>query len=181
MIQQAGYSQADQISRYRDTGTLIVGVIALFLAAALILEFAFDMEPCPLCLTQRLFFMLAGVVALIGTCALTPNRQWPIATGIAALIGIGFALRQLYLYLLPPDQIPACSAPISRMIEFAPFMELFAAMTMGTGNCAEASFPFLGFDLPGYLIPLGSMAGFAVVLVLVVRQWRSAKLLLRFK
>jgi len=161
-------------NRYRNTGTLIVGLIALFLAGALVLEFAFDMEPCPLCLTQRLFFMLAGVIALIGTCSLAPNRAWPIATAITALVGIGFALRQLYLYLLPPDQIPTCSAPISRLIEFAPFMELLTAMTMGTGNCAEASFPFLGMDLPGYMIPLGSLVGFALVLVLVVRQLRTA-------
>ncbi len=163
----------DQSSRYRDIGAVIVGLIALLLTTALVLEFAFDMEPCPLCLTQRLFFMLTGVIALIGTCALRPNRFWPLATAVSALMGIGFALRQLYLYVLPPDQIPACTAPISRMIEFAPFMEVFAAMTMGTGNCAEASFPFLGFELPGYMIPLGSMAGFAAVLALIARQLRT--------
>ena len=163
-----------QTNRYRNTGSLIVGLIAVFLAAALILEFAFGMEPCPLCLTQRLFFMLAGVIALIGTCAQYPNRGWPLATAVSALVGIGFALRQLYLYLLPPDQVPACSAPISRLIEFAPFMELFTAMTVGTGNCAEASFPFFGMDLPGYMIPLGSLVGFALVLLLVVRQLRTA-------
>jgi len=163
-----------ETNRYRNTGTLIVGLIALFLAVALILEFAFDMEPCPLCLTQRLFFMIAGVIALVGTCAAAPNKGWPIATAITALVGIGFALRQLYLYLLPPDQIPACSAPISRLIEFAPFMEVFTAMTMGTGNCAEASFPFLGMALPGYMIPLASLVGFALVLVLVARQFRTA-------
>lgn len=167
-------SDINKVMRYRDTGILIVGLIAVFLAAALVLEFAFSMEPCPLCLTQRLFFMLAGLVALIGTCAVGPNKGWPIATGLTALVGMSFALRQLYLYLLPPDQIPACSAPISRLIEFAPFMELLTAMTMGTGNCAEASFPFLGMDLPGYMIPMGSLIGFALVLVLVVRQFRTA-------
>ena len=165
--------KAENANLYRDIGSLIVGLIALLVGTALVLEFAFDMEPCPLCLTQRLFSMIAGVIALIGTCALSPNKAFPVATGVAGLMGIGFALRQLYLYLLPPDQIPACSAPISRMIEFAPFMEVFAAMTMGTGNCAEASFPFLGIDLPGYLIPLASMAGFALVLLLVWRQLRT--------
>jgi len=161
-----------QSNQYRDTGVLIVGLIALLLAAALVLEFAFAMEPCPLCLTQRLFFMLAGVIALAGTCTLKPGKLFPLATALTSLIGIGFALRQLYLYLLPPDQIPACSAPISRLIEFAPFMELLTAMTMGTGNCAEASFPLFGMNLPGYMIPLGSLIGFAVVLVLVARQFR---------
>lgn len=158
-------------NRYRDTGSLMVGLIAVFLAAALVLEFGFDMEPCPLCLTQRVFFMLAGFVALFGACAARPTRLWPAATAAAALAGMGFALRQLYLYLLPADQIPACSAPISRLIEFAPFMEVLTAMTMGTGNCAEASFPLFGWDMPGYFIPLGSLIGFALVLLLVKRQF----------
>ena len=51
-------------------------------------------------------------------------------------------------------------------------MELLTAMTMGTGNCAEASFPLFGMNLPGYMIPLGSLIGFTAVLVLVVRQYR---------
>lgn len=158
-------------ARYRDIGSLLVGLIAVLLTAALVLEFGFDLEPCPLCLTQRLFFMVTGVVALVGLCVAQPSRIWPVATAITALIGMGFALRQLYLYLLPPDQIPACSAPISRLIEFAPFMEVFTAMTMGTGNCAEAYFPLLGWNMPGYFIPLASLIGFAAVLVLVKRQF----------
>jgi len=162
-------------SRYRDTSLLIASIVAVLLSAALVLEFAFDMEPCPLCLTQRLFFMLAGVVALLSACSSWPRRGWLVAGAVVAILGSYFALRQLYLYLLPPDQIPACSAPISRLIEFAPFMEVFTAMTMGTGNCAEASFPIFGMDMPGYFIPLGSLIGFAVILLLLWRQYQLDK------
>ncbi len=167
-------NRLDASNSYRDTGSILVGLIAVFLAAALVLEFAFDMEPCPLCLTQRLFFMLAGVLALFGACAAQPTRLWPAATAGAALAGMGFALRQLYLYLLPADQVPACTAPISRLIEFAPVMEVLTAMTMGTGNCAEASFPLFGWNMPGYFIPLGSLLGFVLVLLLVKRQFSLA-------
>lgn len=160
---------------YRDGGLAIVGLIGAFLATAFILEYVFDMEPCALCLTQRLFFMLAGLVAMLGMGARTPTRLWPMATATTALVGMGFALRQLYLYLLPPEEVPACGAPISRLIDYAPFMDVFNAMTQGTGNCAEASFPFLGMDMPGYFIPLGALAGFLLVLVLVVRQLQTLR------
>ena len=160
-------------SAYRDTGLAIVGLIGAFLTVALILEYAFDMEPCALCLTQRLFFMLTGLVAMAGMLVRTPSRAAPIATAITALIGMGFALRQLYLYLLPPEEVPACGAPITRLIDYAPFMDVFNAMTRGTGNCAEASFPFLGMDMPGYFIPLGALAGFLLVMVLVLRQLKT--------
>jgi len=71
--------------------------------------------------------------------------------------------------------VPACGAPISRLIDYAPFMDVFNAMTMGTGNCAEASFPFLGMNMPGYFIPLGSLAGYLLVLMLVYRQLRAIR------
>ena len=158
---------------YSDAALGIVGACALVLSVALVLEHGFYMEPCALCLTQRLFFMLAGLAAL---ASLTSSRQgplWPVLTGAALSAGAYFALRQLYLYTLPADQIPACSAPINRLIEFAPISEVLRAMTVGTGSCAEASFPFLGFQLPGIVIPLSALITFAVLLLLCWWQWQD--------
>jgi len=160
---------------YRDAGLAIVALIGALLAAALVLEFAFDMEPCALCLTQRLFFMLTGLVAMLGMIVRTPSRGYPLATAITALIGMGFALRQLYLYLLPPEQVPACGAPITRLIDYAPFLDVVNAMTMGTGKCTEASYSLLGMELHGSFIPLSSLAGFLLILLLVYRQLKSIR------
>lgn len=158
---------------YRDLGIAAAGVVAFLLSVALILEHGFYMDPCPLCLTQRVFFMLAAICALLSVLPRNPTRLGPISTAVMCLIGIGFALRQLYLYALPPEQVPACTAPINQLIDFAPLSEVLTAMTMGTGNCAAASFPFLGMQLPGISIPLGSLVGFLIVLWLVARQLRS--------
>ena len=161
------------ITDYRDLGIAAAGVAGALLAVALILEHGFYMDPCPLCLTQRVFFMLAGVFALLSLLPTNPSRLAPLGTAIMCLAGMGFALRQLYLYALPADQIPACTAPINRLIEYAPLSEVLTAMTMGTGNCAEAAYPILGMQLPGISIPLGALGGFLVILWLVVRQYRE--------
>lgn len=161
------------ITDYRNAGLAAAGVVGALLTIALILEHGFYMDPCPLCLTQRVFFMLAGVCALLSLLPLNPSRFAPLGTALMCIIGIGFALRQLYLYALPADQIPACTAPINRLIEYAPVSEVLTAMTMGTGNCAEASFPILGIELPGISIPLGALVGFLIVLWLVTAQYRS--------
>lgn len=161
------------IADYRDLGITAAGVVAVFLSVALILEHGFYMDPCPLCLTQRVFFMLAAICALLSALPRNPTRLAPLGTALMCLIGIGFAARQLYLYALPPEQIPACTAPINQLIDFAPVAEVLTAMTMGTGNCAATSFPFLGMQLPGISIPLASLAGFLIVLGLVVRQFRT--------
>lgn len=160
-------------SSFRDTGVLIFGLAALLLATAMLLEHGFDMEPCALCLTQRVFFMLAGLIAFIGLWPRNPTRLWPLATAAALLAGAGFALRQLYLYTLPSDQVPACGAPIGRLIEYAPLLDVLSAMTVGTGDCAAAEFAFLGMQIPGILIPLSALAGFALLLALSLRQYRT--------
>lgn len=158
---------------YPDAALIVVASIALLLAGALVLEHGFYMEPCALCLTQRLFFMLAGIVALGGLASKAQHGAWPIATAGFLAVGAGFALRQLYLYALPADQVPACSAPINRLIEFAPLQEVLHAMTVGTGNCAEAWFPLFGMQLPGISIPLASLAGFLALLFVCWRQWQA--------
>ncbi|MEM7219697.1 MAG: disulfide bond formation protein B [Pseudomonadota bacterium] len=157
---------------YRTAATRCALWIALLLGGAQIAEHALYMEPCPLCLTQRVFFILAGFAAFAAMHATHPSRGWSLLTGLFALGGLAFALRQLYLYTLPPEQIPACTAPIGMLIEFAPIAEVLRAMTMGTGNCAEDSFPVFGLQVPGIAIPLAALIGFIGVLFLVAQQLR---------
>lgn len=161
------------IADYRNAGLTAAALAGVLLSVALVLEHGFYMDPCPLCLTQRVFFILAGLCALLSLLPQRPSKLAPVGTVLMCAGGIWFAVRQLYLYTLPADQIPACTAPINRLIEYAPLSELLTAMTMGTGNCAEASFPIFGMELPGISIPLGSLVGFLLILWLVSRQYRS--------
>ena len=44
-------------------------------AAALISQHAFDMQPCPWCIIQRLTYLLVGLFALLSLTA-TQSRTW---------------------------------------------------------------------------------------------------------
>ena len=75
------------------------------LCIGLLVEFALGLAPCPLCMMQRIWFALAGIVTMIG---LTHNPRWgiyPLLSALCAMIGGGFAIRQLWLQSLPPDQV----------------------------------------------------------------------------
>lgn len=123
------------------------------LCVGLVVEFALGLAPCPLCMMQRIWFALAGVVALIG---LTHNPRWgiyPLLSALCAGIGGGFAIRQLWLQSLPADQVPSCGPDLSYMIDAFPLGELLTAMTSGTGDCAAV------YDV----IPLMSIAGWALL------------------
>lgn len=146
---------------------------AMFVAAAALLGTAFYMEhvmllePCPLCMMQRIWIGVAGIAALFAALHGRGARAWSIVVAIAALIGSGFSLRQLWLQSLPPDQVPACGPGLSYMIEVFPPMEVLEAMVFGTGDCAAVSWTMLGLSIPGWV--LVAFIGFLVGSVLT---WR---------
>ena len=161
----------DLTSLFDDTAelaaTLIVLMTGALLAGALIMEHVFNMDPCPLCLMQRVWFALAGLTALVG---LLHSPRWgiyPLLTMVTAIVGAGFSIRQLYLQNLPADQVPSCGPDMTYMLENFPLSDVLAAMTRGTGSCAEVVWQF-GLTIPGW-----ALVGFAAIIVLALVQLRA--------
>ena len=147
--------------------TLIVTVTGILLAGGLVMEHLFEMEPCPLCLMQRIWFALAG---LISVASLLHSARWgiyPLLTMLASLIGGGFSIRQLYLQSLPADQVPSCGPDMAYMLENFPLADVLAAMTSGTGDCAAIAWQF-GLTIPGW-----ALIGFVAILILAAGQLRA--------
>lgn len=118
---------------------IFLGCVALMLAAAY-MEHVLKMIPCSLCITQRGFVVLTGIVALIAFIhqPQTNGRRIYATLGIvSALLGAAFASRQLWLQSLPADQVPACGPGLAYMFEVFPFMEALKLLLQGDGNCAH--------------------------------------------
>ena len=154
--------------RTEGAAALIVAGTGFLLAGALIMEHIFMMDPCPLCLMQRVWFAIAGLLAL---AALIHSTRWgiyPLLTILAALIGGGFSIRQLWLQSLPEDQVPACGPGMDYMLENFPLGDVLAAMTQGTGDCAQVAWQF-GLTIPGW-----ALVGFIAIILVAGLQLRSA-------
>ena len=148
-------------------GFALVGWTAALLAFALVLEHGFDMAPCALCLMQRFWFMMAGLVALAGIVHNPRLGIYPLVTLLAALVGGGFSMRQLWVESLPPGEAPACGAGIDYLIDAGMASEALTAMTFGTADCA-ATPPLLGLSIAAW-----ALLGFLGVVVGAVMQWRA--------
>ena len=160
------------MNAFRDSAEafacITIGLCGVLLCVALIMEHAFDMAPCPLCLMQRIWFFIAGAVTLLG---LLHNPRWgiyPLLTLLASVIGGGFSIRQLWLQSLPADQVPACGPSMAYMFENFPLSQVLELMTRGTGDCAAVSWQFLGLTIPGW-----ALVGFLGIAVLAILQWRA--------
>lgn len=148
---------------------LALGVFCFMLVGiAVALEVMLGMEPCPLCIFQRLVFLLLGGVFLLGV--LLPGRFIAIAGVLSALTGIALALRHLWLQSLPPDQVPTCGPGLDYLLSAFPLADVVTMVLSGSGECAEVD------RVLGLSIPVWTLAGYLLLGVLaVVVNWRSPK------
>ena len=149
---------------------IAIAIAAVLSSGAQFMEHVLKLEPCPLCLMQRIWVMIGGIGALIALADKPTRIGYPAFALLAALAGAAFAIRQLYLQSLPPDAVPACGPGLAYMFEVFPFADVLKAMTFGTGNCAEVQ------KVLGVTIPLWSLLGFAVLAATSVLWWRRTRL-----
>jgi disulfide bond formation protein DsbB len=142
------------------------------------LQYVLGLEPCPLCMTQRVFITLTGLIGLAAALHGPARLGQRIYGGLAILTacsGGGFSIRQLYLQSLPPERAPACGPSVEYMFEVFPLNEALMMMLSGDGNCAEVSASFLGLSIPGWtLVGFVMMVGLVVAALLRGRQTDGA-------
>ncbi len=125
------------------------------MVAALIMQYQFDMEPCPLCISQRIMMILVGVSALIGVFVSRSTLGRRLSAGIAAcfaLIGAGIAGRHVWIQNLPEDEVPLCGPGLAYTFETRPLFDALSVLFAGDGHCADVHFHFLGLSIPGWTL-----------------------------
>lgn len=144
------------------------------MAFALYLQYGLYLEPCPLCVFQRVAMIAFALVWLIATIhAPRGFGRWvySVLAVIAATGGIGVAGRHVWLQSLPPDQVPACGPSLDYLMDIQPFKEVVATVLRGDGNCAIVDAAFLGISLPAWT--LITFAGLAIYSLIAPRFARS--------
>ncbi len=120
------------------------------------------LEPCYLCITQRVFVIAVGVLFLFAGLHNPRARGQKIyAALVAATATAGgfFSIKQLWLQNLPEDKVPACGPPVDYLFDAFSASEAIAMLLRGDGNCAEVQWQLLGLSMPGWV--LMSFIGFA--------------------
>lgn len=130
-------------------GLALLAVAAMLFAAWL--EHGMGLNPCPLCITQRVFVVAGGVIALLAALHGAGALGRRIYAGLGVLIALGggaVSARHVWLQSLPEDQVPACGPSLEYMLETLPFRDTLSMVLMGDGNCADVHWTFLGMSIP---------------------------------
>lgn len=113
------------------------------------------LEPCPLCIFQRVALMGTGVM-LVLTAVLGFQKWLARIFGSLALVGagtgVGLAGRHIWLQHLPADQVPECGPGLDYLIEVFPLRDVLAQVLSGSGECAEVAWTFLGLSIPEWTL-----------------------------
>ena len=129
--------------------TVMFSCIAL-MVFGLYLEYIQGLEPCPLCVFQRIAYILIGLIALIGA---THNPKdlflviYKFLIIITAITGALIAGRLVWLQHLPPELVPECGPGLDYMLNVFPLSDAIKMILSGSGECAEVKWRFIGFSI----------------------------------
>lgn len=118
-------------------------------------QFIQGLEPCPLCISQRIAIFLTGLVFLIAGVQ-NPTRtginRYAIVGALTALGGASISTRHIWIQHLPPDKVPECSPALEYMLQNFPLMDTLKLMLSGTGDCAKVDWTMLGLSMPEWTL-----------------------------
>jgi len=137
---------------YRLLNGLLFLASVIGMSFALYLEHVQGLEPCPLCIFQRVGLIGLGLISLI---ALLHNpvsngikRVYALLASLSILWSAGVAARHVWLQSLPPDKVPSCGPGLDYWIDTLPLKSVFEQVLTGSGECAKVDWTFLGQSLP---------------------------------
>jgi disulfide bond formation protein DsbB len=84
---------------------------AAMMGFALVAQHGLKLEPCPLCVMQRIAVISLGIMFLLAAihdAGPVGARFWGIVTASVAAAGAVVSGRHVWLQSLPPDQVPEC-------------------------------------------------------------------------
>ncbi|MBK8579096.1 MAG: disulfide bond formation protein B [Candidatus Accumulibacter sp.] len=148
---------------------LAMAAVGLTLAGWAIGELM-KLQPCPLCIFQRLLYLLIGLLALAGVLFPGARRLWGALLAVTAAGGVATAAYQSWLQYLP-EASRECGFGEPTLIEQIVdwFGVRWPAMFMATGFCSSKDWLFLGLSMANWSV-LCFLAFLAAAVWLLLRR-----------
>jgi len=122
---------------------------------ALYAQYVLMLDPCPLCVFQRIATIFLGIVFLVAASH-NPGR---LGAGVyAALVlvmaggGVAVASWHVYLQSLPADKVPSCGPGFEYIMGNFALFDALSLIFQGSGECAEVVWRLLGLSMPTWVI-----------------------------
>ena len=128
---------------------------------ALYAQYGLLLDPCPLCILQRVAVISLGLVFLVAALhdpAGGARKVYGVLLGVIAVCGTAVAGWHVRMQHLPPDELPSCGPGLDYMLDNFPLGEMLKMVFTGSGECGDVLWRFLGLSMPTWvLIGVGTL------------------------
>lgn len=141
---------------------MLFGLVASLSMIGLALYFQYYMylEPCPLCIVQRVIVIIMAIVfffAFIHGPISWGRRVYGLLLTLLSIAGLIVAGRHTWLQHLPAEKIPECGPGLEFWMNNLPAFDVIQKVFQGSGECAEVSWTMFGLSIPelsliGYIL-----------------------------
>ena len=142
-------------AQYLAGGVACVGLLAY----AIFEQFQMGIEPCPLCIFQRIVFIVMAILFFVAAAHGTRGagrRVYALLILVAAAFGAGIAGYHLWVQHLGPDPTAGCAPGWNYMVENYSYRYAWAKTLQnaftGHADCADINWTFLGVSMPGWTL-----------------------------
>ncbi|KAA8710283.1 disulfide bond formation protein B [Pseudomonas cannabina] len=152
------------LARTRFLYFLVSLACALIIGTAFYLQHTFGLEPCILCVLQRVVFVTCGVLALAAAChapGKTGLRRYTLGLLLVALAGVGAAGAQVWLQTASVDQLIPFIARLEHLLSLLSLDACVDRLRSDAMLCAEITWSLFGITLPEW--SLLAFTGFTAV------------------
>jgi disulfide bond formation protein DsbB len=139
----------------RILNAAMAAACAALLGYAYYLQFVVGLQPCNLCILQRIA-LIALTLVLAGAAIHGPKawgaRAWSALILLVALTGAVIAGRHVWLQHLPPELVPSCGPGLDYLLDILPPIEALQEVFTGSGECAKVDWTLLGMAIPNWTL-----------------------------
>jgi disulfide bond formation protein DsbB len=133
---------------------------------ALYAQYVLYLEPCPLCVFQRIATITLGIVFLFAALqnpGQTGSRVYAMFVLLAAGFGVGVAVWHVRLQSMPAGEVPSCGPGFEYIMDNFALFDALSMIFKGSGECAEVVWRLLGLSMPSWvIIGLGGLGIFGI-------------------
>ncbi len=160
------------IASRRGASVLLALTCFALVGFALYLQHYQGLDPCPLCIFQRVGMIALGSALLI-TLGLPDRitllrRLGAVLVLLSAAATGGVSIRHLYIQHLPDGLVPTCGASLDYMLDAFPLADVLRKVLTGSGECHKVDWTLLGMAMPTWVLIAVTVIGVAGFVV----NWR---------
>lgn len=158
---------------------LLLGASALaFELSALFFQYGLKLEPCIMCVYQRLAILTIAAAGIIGAAGYKYVLARTIGFalwGVGSIWGLQVALEHAEIQANSSSLFFSCDF-IPNFPVWAPLHEWIPFLFEATGDCGEIAWQFLGYSMPQWMILIFGLYALAFCVVIVSRLICAKKL-----